>query len=274
MDVASGGARSESTSDLARQFDRFIEARLADANALSDQPYEEAETPADPYADLEGAALCQVAAQWPIAPPPRPPVFDIPKQFFGRFAKPPRDVVLRGIHRLEGESIISLPSAYSQDRRFGLEGDKWMRVVVQPGSVVGPTGCGPCVGLLLIPSPWDSSVPVFAYHFGPNANIRSGLRRSGAIEPVIFRHGVGYLRLPGYEAVLCGGSNEPDGSGRGNLRGVVQELKRLNYPIRAYLPTSAMFVDHMGNIYCGMPESMEHTRKFYEDDTSGIALVK
>ncbi len=275
MDVSSGRTRSESTSDLARQFDRFIEARLADAKALSDEPVEEAEAPANPYADLlEGDAACQVAAQWPIAPPPPPPKFDIPTQFIGRFSKPPRDIVLRGIHRLDGESIKSLPSAYSQDRKFGVEQDKWMKVVVQPGSVVGPTGCGPCVGLLLIPKPWNSSLPVFAYHFGPYANIRSGLRRSGAIEPVIFRHGVGYLPLPGYEAVLSGGSNETDGSGRGNLRGVIQELKRLNYPIRAYLPTVAMYVDHMGNIYCGMPESMKHTRKYYKDDTSGIYPVK
>ena len=57
MDVAAGRARSESTSDLADQFDRFIEARFADANALSDQPDEEADAPADPYEDAVQRAI-------------------------------------------------------------------------------------------------------------------------------------------------------------------------------------------------------------------------
>ena len=147
----------------------------------------------------------------------------------GRRSNPPRYRVLRHLGIIHGDT--KLPPGVE---RKGADGNEWLREVVTEGLVVGTTGCGPCVGLFLIPPP-DSGLPTYVFHFGPGASIRWGLIEAGAVQYVPSQFSVGLRALDNYTAVLFGGNNTPGGSG--NLAAVIRVLEALGYSIKGYLPT-------------------------------------
>ncbi|TVS16410.1 MAG: RHS repeat-associated core domain-containing protein, partial [Planctomycetaceae bacterium] len=116
----------------------------------------------------------------------------------GRWLPRNRDWVLWGIPRLQPSD--DLPGVR---HRNGAAGDTWWKGVLGPEAIAGPTGLGPCVGLILIPP--NRELETIVFHFGPNVCIRSGLLRSGVIriEPINRDTAVTVVE-PDYTAVLAG----------------------------------------------------------------------
>jgi hypothetical protein len=127
-------------------------------------------------------------------------------------AKPGKDEIPRGTHTI------------------GANAGEFKKGVVPPGEVVGPRGCGPCVGLLLIPK--DKKKPVYFFHFSGTHRGNSGLDAAGAKD------------LKGYDAILNGGM----GSG-GLLWNVRQAVEGRGGTITGYVPGSGVGVDDQGTIY-------------------------
>ncbi len=181
-------------------------------------------------------------------PPPIPQKYSIPEVLIARFGTLSRRWVLWGIDEINYATRDVIPPG----ERFGLERGKWRETFLWPGFVVGPTGTGPCVGLILRPTPWDSDLPVYDFHFGPEGDVAAALKRAGLVvsEPTLVDSFWSERGVSGYEAILSGGSNE--GDGRANLLGVILVLRIYRFSIRGYVPTSAMYIDDQGTVYCGM----------------------
>ena len=162
---------------------------------------------------------------------------DIPRLTPAEPGKPPQD------GQIPRRPLIPGPGA-------NLGGGRWGKGIVPPGSIVGPSGCGPCVGVILIPD--DPTKPIIIIHFLAGVNSgSSGLDAAGA------------KNLKGYKAVIIGGSG-----GGGLLHNVIGEIKRRGGTIKGYVPGSGAGVDDKGNLYWTDPERFDDAdKKEYGDWT-------
>jgi hypothetical protein len=137
--------------------------------------------------------------------------------------------------------------------------------VIPKGACIGPDGCGPCVGIALIPP--KTGEPVYIMHFSAQSDVWKGFEEVEFIrwKAIYFTTPKGELRrtwtkeVPvGYEAVICGAlmphPKEPDFERVNNqrlhtLEDVVNTCRRLGVKIRCFLPTSGFAIDENNQIW-------------------------
>jgi len=119
---------------------------------------------------------------------------------------------------------------------------------IPKGEFVGPEGCGPCVGLVLIPKkPGD---PTFVFHYSMFDQVFGSLEQAQFLQN-------GRPR-PGYSAVLCGCDLNDSGveAALHTLSDTVTMLKFQGIPIKCYVAGPGFAVDDRGTIYWTTPATL------------------
>jgi hypothetical protein len=154
-----------------------------------------------------------------------------------------RNRILRNIPRLDPATLPRPPADWTV---VNVNGGHNKRGVVPTCTVMGPNGCGPCVGVILIPP--NRSLPTYAYHFGSlDLPLATFIRDFGTRTQ---RRG----NLTGYRAVICGArssdiSSIAQTSGK-TLRDVVYGIGEiLGLRITGYVPGPGAGVDRNGRVY-------------------------
>jgi len=142
--------------------------------------------------------------------------------------------------------------------------DRGWSGVIPKGAYIGPDGCGPCVGIALIPP--QKGQPVYIMHFSAQANVSKGFEEVGFIRWKYYKiwtaDGLVVTRTRvapgGYEAVICGAlmpePKEPDFKRVNNqrlytLEDVVKTCHRNGIKIRCFIPTSGFALDENNQIW-------------------------
>jgi len=141
----------------------------------------------------------------------------------------------------------------------GCTGAKGWVGVIPEGGYVGPSGCGPCVGIVLIPP--KPSMKTYVLHIEPKNDVEecliiSGLLELGIcqdIEPVL-----PYFKGPkGYKAIICGAEQAEikydDCERLRNLYEVTSVLRWYGIPIKSYIAGPCFAVDKNGNPFWTAP---------------------
>jgi len=162
-----------------------------------------------------------------------------------------KDRYLRGVPRLNPANIQRGPAHWPTR---GISGGFHWSGEVPPGALVGPHGCGPCVGVILIP-PTRTGV-FYVFHFGAQDD------PAGTFDAVLGT-ALTRARLQGYRAVLNGAQ-----LGEGSDNEVLRTLSSVRYGldtrgvrILGYVPGPNADVDRDGNIYWTTPAT--YTRRGY-----------
>lgn len=138
-----------------------------------------------------------------------------------------------------GSKLISVPS-----------GSNLVVPAIPPGTLVGPSGCGPCVGVILIPI--NLKYPTIVYHFGGEDNVVGSIPNPG----------------PYYKAILNGaeqtGDKDIDNQSRITLEDVVNRLREWKVPIIGYVPSEGFHVGPDGKPYWTTPRG--YPIKGYDPD--------
>ncbi len=145
-----------------------------------------------------------------------------------------------------------------------ITGDMGWSGIIPKGAYVGPDGCGPCVGIALLPP--KSGGHIYVMHFSSGANVSKGFEEVGFISwttriyPTPKGSAVSITKnVPaGYEAVICGALKprveEYDFAGSNatrlhTLEDVVLCCRRNGVAIRSFIPSSGFAVDANGQVY-------------------------
>ncbi len=149
-----------------------------------------------------------------------------------------------------------------------ITGDRGWSGIIPKGAYIGPDGCGPCVGIALLPpKPGDK---VYIMHFSARADVKKGFEEVGFIQKSEeYELGLGghrawkkktvYTRPKGFEAVICG-ALMPNQKGNPNfiedndqrlhtLEDVTNCCRRNGVTVRNFLPTSGFAVDENGWVW-------------------------
>jgi hypothetical protein len=130
---------------------------------------------------------------------------------------------------------------------------------VPKGWSVGPSGCGPCVGLVLVPL--KPGMKYYVCHFSPKAEIEKSCHEVGFLT-IVPRFAKFWPVDEGYKAILCGseyGKDSPkvDEEARKHcLSEVVNCLRRYKVPISQYIPAPGFVVDQNGKVYWTTPDTL------------------
>jgi len=140
---------------------------------------------------------------------------------------------------------------------FGGQG--WFGTIPD-GWAVGPSGCGPCVGVALIPN--NPKMETYVLHFTGKNSMKASFRSvqfldakeiqvTESLGPVTYHLEAGPKK--GYKAVLCGAEKqvgeEAEKERLHTLEDVVNWLTKNNIPIKAYVQGPGFAVDKDGTVY-------------------------
>lgn len=144
-----------------------------------------------------------------------------------------------------------LPHPPHRESRYDVtSGRRFTACITTSREIVGVTGAGPCVGLILVPPrPAAGGVPdnTYAFHFTANDNPVATLESIGRTP----------AQWAGYTAVLCGahisGTRDVDLTAAHTLSMVFTALEVKQISVRAYVAAPNVHVDGLGNIYWTTP---------------------
>jgi hypothetical protein len=152
-----------------------------------------------------------------------------------------RERFLRNIPRVPRADLNTIPDNWNPPVR--VNGGNNSRGIIPERTVIGPSGCGPCVGVIFVPP--NRNLPVYVFHFTSNDNSISSL--------ILTMSGRRIPNAQGYEAVLCGAETQANRgaayeAGR-TLDYALQAIRFFAVPIRGYVPAPSVFVDRDGRLY-------------------------
>ena len=136
---------------------------------------------------------------------------------------------------------------------MGWVGNSYWSGQLQGSQSVGPFGCGPCVGVTLIPRTENGNT--YSFHIGPYART-SIIPQALSANDELFSQGrqhrqivggdvAGLRANPRFSAYLNGGEG-PEGAE--NLQRVIGQLNRLGINILGCIPRPGIAIDADGNI--------------------------
>lgn len=148
-----------------------------------------------------------------------------------------------------------------------LSGGRGWSGVIPDGIYIGPDGCGPCVGLVLVPS--KPGMPTYVLHFTATQDVPNCLKTVGFLEKEVVmvdkEFGPGKIRFEfhvprkGYKAIICGAEQVSDKEGDSErlhtLEDVTKWLRRQGVPIDGYVPAPGFCIDKNGKVYWTTPDS-------------------
>ena len=154
--------------------------------------------------------------------------------------------------RQTNSPIIPLPNDI---RATGIGTDTAWSGVIPPGAYIGPSGCGPCVGVALIPP--EMGMPTYIIHFSASADVGGAFFTAGFAD---FSSSDGLSAPEGYRAIIAGAASYTDeATNRGRLftlADVVDYLHAYDVAITSYVPAAAFAVDGDGRVYWTHPSGM------------------
>lgn len=147
--------------------------------------------------------------------------------------------------------LLPHPS-HNESRHDVSAGRRFTACITTSREIVGVTGAGTCVGLILIPPrPAAGGIPdnTYVFHFTASDNPLATLNSLGRTP----------AQWAGYTAVLCGahisGNRDTDWQTEWTLFNVFRGLADCNISVRAYVAAPNAHVDGLGNIYWTTPLS-------------------
>ena len=167
---------------------------------------------------------------------------------FNLFGPPDKATILTDVPfwRKDSSPILLSPTHVQP---YILSGDRYWSGVVPPAAFIGPSGCGPCVGVALLPP--EKGMKTYVFHFSFSANIDWGFTKSGfKTDP--WGTGAQAVRQ-GYKAVLCGAEWNSDATQNEGRLHLLKEVRSWlgvhSVPVAAYVPATGFAVDENGWVY-------------------------
>lgn len=158
---------------------------------------------------------------------------------------PPHDICYGDISMFPGK--ITSPRVTRCGTAQGWSG------IVPDGRYVGLTGCGSCVGVVLIPP--KKGMYTYVLHFGAKNPALDGFKKVGfarevSDDPLGVQYSTHTEVLKGYRAVICGAENtNGNDTTRHTLLDVTSFLRKFDVSIQAYIPAAEFLVDAEGKLY-------------------------
>lgn len=180
------------------------------------------------------------------------------------FDPPTKDQTLKGITFCRRKDMPDAPKG-CQKHEVGRE--KWWAGKVPDGWLAGPYGCGPCVGVILVPEkPGEGNT--YVLHYSGGEYVTEGMRRCGFLtqEKVKVDKEFGgsftvtfNIAPKGYKAIVCGCEASPSDKGVDNerlrtLQTVCGTLRSHGVKIECYVPAPNVGVDKNGKPHWTTPD--------------------
>jgi hypothetical protein len=179
------------------------------------------------------------------------------------FTPPGKDEILKGVPFRREKDLEIAPN---QSKSNGVSGDEFWSGEVPEGWLSGPRGCGPCVGVALVP---DKPGKIYVLHYSASGNVHEGLIKCGFLSEKRVKvdnefgrsFTVSFMVAPKcYKAILCGSEHpkndtEADNVRLRTLREVCNTLTNKGVKIECYVPAPAFGVGKDGKIYWTTPRN-------------------
>lgn len=183
------------------------------------------------------------------------------------FDPPTKEETLNGVTFCRRKDM---PDAVKGCQKKGVSQETWWAGNVPDGWLVGPFGCGPCVGVILVPEK-PGSGKIYVLHFSGGEYVNEGLKTCGFITVMpgkgVYGGGGGAywpamdVGRKGYKAIICGCESNPSDKGVDKerlrtLRTVCGALGSYGVKIECYVPAPNVGVDKNGKPHWTTPDAL------------------
>lgn len=181
--------------------------------------------------------------------------YDLPKcENLSRIFSPdPKEKSLKDVPFCRKNDLPGLPN---DTKTEPISGGRGWSGVLPDGIYIGPDGCGPCVGVVLVPP--KPGMPMYVLHFTSQQGVDAGFKEVGVLVVAGYDGLDSSLRVrweikPGYKAILCGAEQNPDKGIEAQRLHTLEDVKkwlgRWGIPIDKYILAPGFAVDKNGKVY-------------------------